>query len=423
MSPLRRMGKNLVFKMLTEFVGRVLSFVFYIVLARWLGEEPFGVFSLLYSVTAIVVFLVDPGLNISLIRDAPRKAGHLEKVAGAILWLKLSLSALVVAVVTVYGYAAGYEGRVVFLLSLMGAQMSAYALMEYASAIFQAKEQMHVETYLMSVGKLGVTLIAIGVVAAGGGLTETIIAMTLAQAGAALWALSWTSRRGVPLKPRLDGARLAGLLKDSVPLAAVTFFTIAYYRIDVAIAPFLGMSLKDIGYYSAGVKILDVWLAAPTLAVAAAFPTLSKMAGDSRPRFIKLMSLLIVALGVGGIVAGAVTVIFSGEIISVIFGERFAPAAAPMMWLGGAVIFMYLRHGLIQGHILDGGHRAAVWLTMAAAPLNIALVAALVSLWGIMGMAAAKLLTDAAVVAGAGWLWVVKHYRKKDDNGKQTADS
>jgi len=265
------MGKNLVFKVLTELVGRVLSFVFYIALARWLGEEPFGVFSLLYSVTAIAVFLVDPGLNLSMIRDAPRQEEYLEKKAGAILGLKLVLSGLTVAVCLAYGLAAGYSMNMMALLALMGIQMSSYALLEFAGAVFQAREEMQVETFLMGAGKLGVTCAAIAAVAAGGGLLITLVVMTAAQVSAAVWALTWASRKGAHVGIRFEIGEWMALLGKSAPLAAVTFFTIDYYRVDVALAPFIGIGLRDIGLYSAGVKIIDVWLAAPTLAVAAVF--------------------------------------------------------------------------------------------------------------------------------------------------------
>lgn len=107
MTPVRRIGKNLVFKTVTEFIGRVLSFVFYVALARWLGEAAFGAFSLLYSVTAMLVFIVDPGLNMSLIRKAPRSPGFLESMSGPALGLKLSLSAVMVAASAAYGFLGG----------------------------------------------------------------------------------------------------------------------------------------------------------------------------------------------------------------------------------------------------------------------------------------------------------------------------
>ena len=405
MSPIRRMGKNLVFKVLTEAVLRVLSFVFYVALARWLGEEPFGLFNLLYSVTAIVVFLVDPGLNIQLIRNAPRKDGYLEQTAGAVLGLKLALSSLAVITSCAYGLMAGYDAYVIALLALMGAQMAGYSLLEYASAIFQAREEMQVETFLMGTGKLLVTGSAIAAIVFGGGLGAVLSVMALSQGAVTVWAFMWTARRGVPVSVKLSLATWAGLLKGSVPLAAITFFTITFYRVDIALAPFLGLSLREIGFYAAGVKIIDVLLAAPTLMMAGVFPTLSAMAEDDRAAFSRWMGLVLLSLAFAGVAAGGAASWFSEEIISILFGAAFAPAAEPLRWLALASVFMFIRHGLLHGLIIDGRLKPAVLLTSSALPLNVVLNVALAHTWGTVGMASAKLLTELALVGGAGFVW------------------
>ncbi|MBI5816510.1 MAG: oligosaccharide flippase family protein [Nitrospinae bacterium] len=416
MSQTRKVTRNLLFKTLTEGAGRLLSLLFYVALARWLGEEPFGVYSILYSVAAIAVFLADPGLNTALIRQAPRDKEHLDETAGAILGLKLLLSAGVVGLCVGYGALAGYDLKMGALMALMGAQMAGFAVMEYAGAVFQAREQMHLETWVMSAGKFGVTILAIVALAAGGGLGVVLTVMAVAQGVAAAWALYWTGRQGVKLTLRFDPARWGKLLKDSVPLAAVTFFTLMFYRIDIPLAPFLGVGMADVGYYSAGVKILDVWLAAPTLAVSAVFPTLSAFAAAERGTFVKWTNRLLIALGLAGAVGAGVISAFSEELITFIFSARFIPAAGPLYWLMGASVFMFVRHGLLYALILDGRQGRAVGLAAAAVGVNVTLNAFLATNWGITGMAAAKLLSDAALMAGAGYFWIIRMRGKSDGN-------
>jgi len=405
MTPVRRIGKNLAFKTLTELIGRVLSFVFYIFLARWLGDAAFGAFSLLYSVTAVVVFLVDPGLNTLLIRQTPRDPAFLQKSTGALFGLKLVLSVATVAVSMVYAALAGYGPEMMTLMALMGAQMAAFALTEYFSAIFQAREKMELETLIMGAGKVVVTGCAIGAVVAGADLAWTVAAMTAAQVAVAGWSARWTAGRGVSLRPQWSAGLWAGFLTTSIPLAAVTFFTIAFYRIDVIIAPFLGLTFQQIGWYSAGVKILDVALAVPTLVMAAAFPTLSGLAGSDYPRFRSMTNRAIIALGAAGAAMGAVISLLSFELVTGIFGKNFAPAAAALGVLGVAAFLMYLRHGLVIALIIDRRHAAAAWLAAVALPLNIVLNAALVPAAGITGAALAKLMTDLLLVGAAGLYW------------------
>jgi len=125
-------------------------------------------------------------------------------------------------------------------------------------------------------------------------------------------------------------------------------------------------------------------------------------------RFEKWMTVVISALGAVGIAVAAVTAWFSADIIGVVFGERFSQAAGPLVWLGGASAFMFVRHGLAQGLILAGRYRSVVWIPMSALPLNVALNVVLAPAMGSVGMAVAKALTDMAVVVAAGAVWFGK---------------
>jgi O-antigen/teichoic acid export membrane protein len=406
MSLKARVGKNLAFKSLTEIVGRLLSFLFYMALARWLGAEQFGIFSLASSVGAIAVFLADPGLNITFIRSVPRTPGHLENTAARILGLKLVLSGLTVTVCVVYGALSGYGLYMIGLLGLMGAQMAGFAMMEFAGAIFQAREEMWAETFLLSVSRTAVIIIAIGALALGAGVGITLLAMTLTQGAAVVWAFAWTSKRGVPLAGGWDPFSWGRLLRDSVPLGAATFFTVLFYRVDVAMAPFMGVTLHDLGFYSAGVKILDVALAAPSLFYSALFPTLSALAGGDRRGFVKWADRSLMAVTAAGIVMAVAGILFSREIITVIFTESFAPAERPMKLLFVASAVMFVRHGLMMTLLLDARARQAVTFAAVTVVANVALNLVLTPQFGVMGMAGAKLGSDIALIGMAGYLWI-----------------
>ena len=400
-----RAGRNLAFKTLTEITGRLLSFLFYMAMARWLGVEQFGLFALVNSVGAIAVFLVDPGLNITLIKNVSRAPGHLESSSAKIAALKLSLSALTVAVCVGYGILSGYGWYVVALLALMGAQMAGFAMMEFAGAIFQARQEMWAETFLLSVGRTAVVVLAIAALALGAGVGVTLLVMTLTQGVAVLWAFTWSVKRGVVLKDGWDVVSWSALLRDSVPLGAATFFTILFYRVDVAMAPFLGVTLPDLGFYSAGVKILDVWLAVPSLLYSALFPTLSALAGSDRRGFVKWADRSLAIVVVGGIVGSAAGIVFSREIITVIFTESFLPAEKTLKIFFIASIAMFARHGLMMTLILDNRSRQVVSVASVTVVVNVVFNLVLTPQFGVMGMAGAKLCSDIALVGMAGYIW------------------
>ncbi len=409
----RRMGVNVGFKAATELINRLLSFLFYLALARWLGEADFGLFNLLYAVGAIAVLAVDPGLNLSLIRLAPRREGYLEDAASAVLGLKLSLVVPSLLVCVGYGAAVGFDASRLGLLALMGINMAGFALTEYGAALVQARERMGAETWLMGWAKLAVTGAALTALWMGANLTGALVAMTVAQAGAAYWALRWVAASGVPVAPTVDVARWGHLLKDALPLAAMTIMTVIFYRIDVAVAPFVGLDLVSLGHYTAGVKLLDVWLAAPTLIMSALFPTLSRLSesdfGAYRRYTLRAVAGLATLGGIGAIVGW----LFAGPLVTLLFSERFAPAAGAAAVLAVAGMGMFVRHAFMQGLALEGKALFGAYLATMATAIDIALIAVLVGPAGIVGMAWAKVIADLFLATAAGYLWWTVRARKE----------
>ncbi|MBI4666409.1 MAG: flippase [Nitrospinae bacterium] len=403
---MNRVTRNLAFKALTEIFSRALSFFFYMAMARWLGAEPFGLFSTLNSLAAIAVFLVDPGLNLLLVRNGARSPEYLEQAAGAALKLKLILSALTITLLILYGMAAGYEGGHMALLALMGVYMAGFSLMEYAGALFQARQELHVETFLLTIGKVAVTALAIVSMYLGAGLGPTLAVMATAQLAAVAWGFTWAMGRGIKLGGGWDLSLWGYMLKESAPLAAVTFLTIAFYRLDVAMAPLLGLTLADVGYYSAGIKILDVWLAAPTLIYSAVFPALSELAGRDRAAFRSWAWRSAMLVGLLGVIGASAGVALAGDIVRLIYTESFEPAISSLRWLLVASVAMFLRHALMMAFIIDGKARIAARLLSGAIVINILLNIFLAPAFSGTGMALAKLICDGALCAGFAYLWL-----------------
>ncbi|HJM82384.1 MAG TPA: oligosaccharide flippase family protein [Nitrospinota bacterium] len=418
MSPLKKIGTNLAYKTTTELIGRVLAFIFYMMIARWLGEVAFGTFSLVYSVLAVLVFLVDPGLNLLLIRQGSRDSNFIDSALGGMLGLKVTLSFLMTTIALVYAVLGGFETTVIWIFFLLGIQMAGFAITEYASAIFQSQEKMQYETMIMGASKIAVTGLASLCLALGAGLLFAVAVMTLVQSVAAICSLSFTFRQGyTSILPSFAVPQWANLLRQAFPLAAITFFVIAFYRIDIAIAPFLGMGLAEIGWYSSGVKLLDVALAVPTLGMAAAFPTLSRLAAQDRSRFLRLSNLLLLAIALSGLTCALLVFFFAKNIVLTIFGAGFVPAVSSTSLLGIASFFVFTRHGLLTLMILDGKSDSAVKIVAIGLAVNITCNLMLIPTNGAIGAAWSKVITDLSVCIAGSWVWfsIVRRGVKLDE--------
>ncbi len=398
----KRMGKNLFYKLSTEGIARTASFLFYAMIARKLGESGLGTYNLLFSITAVLVFITDPGLNLALIKSAPRKKDYIEEYIGHILSLKIVLCLLMLLASLFYGWTIFSQKELLPLLIMMSAYMALFSLSEFAGAIFQAREEMYMESLFIGMGRIIVVSCAILALMMGYGLKGMLSFIVFAQLSVTMGSFFLTYKIGIPIRYEFQPKKWIIIFKEGLPLGIITFFTITYYRMDVIIAPNLHLSLGEIGIYSAGIKIIDVLLAIATLAMAAFFPTLSKIWKTDYVLFARWTNKIMALMLLLGIIVGSIIFIYSDKISIIVFGNAFVGTGKPLKLLGLAIPLMFLRHTSIHTLILEERPNIACLLTGIAILVNVLLNVLLTTSHGIIGMATAKLFTELFLFMTAG---------------------
>jgi len=90
-SLIKRIGRNIIFKFIGEIVSRIFTFVFFIFLARILGDKDFGLYSYLQSLCMVFLIILDPGINTIFIRNVAREKEKVVLYLNNLLGLKLLL--------------------------------------------------------------------------------------------------------------------------------------------------------------------------------------------------------------------------------------------------------------------------------------------------------------------------------------------
>jgi len=397
---IRRAGYNLSFKSLTLVILQGLSFFFYVALARYLGEEDFGRYSVVYSVGAILVILVDPGLNQLTIREISRDHTRTEILANAVFALKIGASVLILTLIWVVVPWIPAWSTLTDFVFLMTLSLVFLAFLEFFSSLFNAYERMHVETGFLGITKLVVVSGSVLSLYLGAGLKSLLIVMAGLHLLGVVFSYLTTRSRITPLILSWDFSLFRKTLAEAFPMVLTMVFIVILYRIDVIMLSLFSVGDGPIGNYAASVKIMDVLMAFSVIFMAAIFPVLAwtfLQAVDPFLRYFWQGFGILLVLSVTLVIA---ITLLSDTVIRFIFGNTFQESGPVLRVLLLALPFSFLRHFLLNVLVVFNLQRKNAWATGLAAVGNIGLNLILIPLWGIYGAAVATVLTDLGLFCG-----------------------
>ncbi len=389
----RQAGGALGWSVLNAFVSKFGTLAIGIALARLLGPEAFGTYAV--AMVALLAMLSFNELGVSL--AIVRWRGDPQSIVPTVTTISVAMSAaLFVAaflVTPTYAAAMGDPGATgvvrLMLVGLLvnGLVASPAALMQRK---FRQKERMLVDQTNVWVG--AVLSLVLAVVGLG--------AMSLAigrVAGSVLSAVLFIRFEPTGVRFGLDRSLLRPLLRFGIPLAgsSMTVFA-AGYADQVVAGSVLGPA--QLGYYVLAFNLASwpvTMFSQPVRAVApAAFSRLQHdhVALGSSMRWV-VGALAAVTFPLCLLLSGA-----AGPVIRVVYGQQWAPAAAPLAWLG-AFAALRITFELVYDYLVVLRRSRGifsvqvVWLAVLVPALTLGAYT-----WGIVGVAGAQVAIALLVV-------------------------
>jgi O-antigen/teichoic acid export membrane protein len=359
---------------------------------RYLGPEQFGMLS--YSMAFVGLFGVvsNLGMDSIVVREVIRNSVSVNQILGTTFFLRQA-SAFVTALVAI---------AVIFVIrpddpvthTLVGILLiTSFFNTLPIDVWFQSQvESKHVvwaknSAYvLMCVGRFVLIQMQAPLVAfAWAALVEVILSTT-----AQLAVYQFKHRALQEWRFNVSWAKT--LLKESWPLIISGMVVTIYMRIDLLM---LGQMTnnKEVGIYSAAVKISEMWYFVPGAIVSSVFPSIVKSRENPKlyyPRLQKLFNLMTLFAYA---VALPLTFI-SHWLVSILYGAEFidaAPILALHIWTG-----LFVSIGLARGpYIITEGltHFSALTST-GGAVINIVLNYFLIPSYGAVGAAIATVIAQ-----------------------------
>jgi len=317
------------------------SFILFVIFARHWGPLEYGTFVYVFSLCALLVLIVEFGLQGYLMREIAFSPKDTDSIIRWAFWVK---------VLFILPYlSASFAVFVIFLndapFMLFLALSLATVLLSFADffiAPLRPLGRYDLETYVV----IGTNLLILAVLSTVVLQGYTSITVAWLMAGLRVVQLIITYNT---IKKKLPNLSLAFPGKDnikntvqkSMPYGIDGFITTAWIQIDIIMAKQL-FGAHTVGLYSAGQRIVQAASAIAPVVGNVLVPKLASIPASEKTKWKKNAQQCIMTMGAAGLLMGLPLILFPGFLVLNLFGSAYQALAGLFPFLGILVIVRFL---------------------------------------------------------------------------------
>lgn len=336
--------KNFSSLICAHIIYKLLSFFTFILIARNLSVQNFGILSFAISFVGLFIFFIDFGLNELLIRDV---SGKIEQLAGRYITqsvtLKLVFSILTYGLITlcVIFFIDSHTARHIALI--LGICLIFDSFTIYFRSIFRLFEKMEFESIsLICEAVLKISFIFIVINSFGLSILDVAILFLLVSFIIFLFTMFFVSKKFIKLRLSFDREFWHMLFKRALPFILVASFGVINFKISVIIVSKMQNDLAT-GLYGAAVRLIEPLLIIPVTAAIAIFSTASRIHKTSGILLLSLHRNSLRALIWMGLAVSVLVNIYAGKIISIVLGTKYLDSVMPLRLLSLGLVPLFIK--------------------------------------------------------------------------------
>ena len=355
-------ARNTFYLISAQVIGKSLTFLFYIVIARYLGATELGKYSFILGLVGMFIILTNFGLDNMLVRDiALKKEKAMTYISNAL------------AIKTLFAFCSIIALTVVMPLTLKTSDVT-FGVYIYCSAIFSEGLATGIESVFNAFEKLKyvafidiiVNLLKLTIAAVIKlnqlDLIHLIISVAVLSIIRALISMIILRKHFFKLKLNFDTSLIKHLLKGAYPFALMGILSAIYFRIDSIM---LSLMKNDaaVGWYAASFNILAVLMFISYGFNRAVFPVLSRSYEDSKQAFLAIGEKSFNYMFVLGLPIALGITVLADKIILLLYGDMFFHSIWALKILIWSIPLIYINSPLLR--ILYSSHKQKVAMTIA----------------------------------------------------------
>lgn len=370
-----------------EQVFRLIAGVFVgIYVARYLGPEKFGIFSYVLVFVGIFGIISKLGLDSIIVRSLVNYSNRADLYLGTAFWLKFAAGILTLGVIGIAVQVIPNDLKTNLYIFIIASGLL-FQQFEVVDFYFQSKALSKYVAVLKIIQLVISCILKFYLIFIHAGLFWFFLASLVDQVLLALSYVfvAWQQRIGIFFK-QFKFPMAKEMLSDSWPLLCSGIAIMVYMRIDqIMIKEMLGV--KQVGLYSAAVRISESWYFVPSTIATSLFPAILNAKQKSEELYLSMLRQLYNLMAKMAFIVAILMTFFSRFIITLLYGQEFEGASdvlAVHIWTG---VFVAL--GAVRGKWLVSENlqiMSAKTMSIGAL-MNIALNIVLIPRYGIIGAA------------------------------------
>jgi PST family polysaccharide transporter len=362
--------------------------------ARYLGPDQYGLLNFSLALVALVGVLANLGLQELIIRNIVKDPRKRDDLLGTAFLIKAVSGVLVFFISIIIVLLIRPNDSITHILVIIiaaGPIFQSFDVIEfYFKSQVEAKYSViakSISFFIINVLKVVLIIIEAPLIAFAIAVTADIILGSASLV--TVYRLSGKFIRKWKMKLTLAKEFLA----EGYLLAISAISILIYMRIDqIMIGQLIGD--KEVGLYSAAVRLSEVWYVMPLALIQSTAPVLVKSYNENIQKYKFRLQKLFNLLTLIGFVIALPTIFLSGWIVEIVFGGAYAKASGIFAIHIWSIVF--IGWGLLKNHVLIFEKLVYITLitSLCGAAANVILNYFLIPLYKGEGAAIATLLSQ-----------------------------
>ena len=392
----RRVATDITIQILARVVNLILGIFVTLILVRGLGSASFGAWSAIFAVTQIVAGIGELGLGEIVVNRASADPEGERDWLGALLSLRLllALPMMIASVVVVLLILPAGQERTAGVIISCGVLIGVPTAL---NIVFQLRVRNDISMAIVTFNSViwGVGVVAVALLSGG------IIAFAAVFVGASAMTAALTAVLALRITPvRLHGVRRLWrpILRIGVLAGIGGMLITLYVKVDQILVLNIAGS-RQAGLYGAAYRLLEQIQFIPAAVMTTLFPLIARAYARRSDRTQTILQAAGEYLAMASLPVLAFTIVAAQPIMTLLFGDEFAEAAAALPILAGA--FVSISFGYLVGNmvvVLELQRRFAFFAAIALV-LNVALNLAFIPTYGFVAAAWITVLTEFTVMS------------------------
>lgn len=404
----RHIASNTVWYMTALTLQKVISFVYFTILARYLKPEGIGDYAFATSFVLIFAVFADLGMSAIVTREIAKQDDNGEKLFNQVISFKLLTSLLTVIALIIISPLLVHDTTTLILIAVASVAMvlDGFTLLFYSG--IRGKQNLGYESVATMIHQA--IILALGFILIK--LQYPIEILILALVGGSTFNFIysfWVARRkmGFTLHWQWDQKLLRHLWTMIIPFALTAIFTRLYAYTDSVLLRLIRGS-TELGYYSVAYKITFAFQFIPLAIIASLYPAFAYYWNHSKTDLASTFTrsvqyLLLISLPLSfGLIAMA------PYLIPKLYTASFSPAIVPLQILIFTLPFLFLNFPF--GSLLNAinQQKSQTFIVASGLVWNVIVNLLLIPKYGASGAAVAS--TSSTILVFILSLWVINSH-------------